>query len=53
MLLEVFNVLGTGLSSFHFMTLAVMRNSFKKLQSRITNYRSYKNFSNENLRVVY
>ena len=29
------------------MTLAVMRKSFKKLQPRTINYRSYKNFLNE------
>ena len=37
-------VLKTGLSDFHLMTLHVMRKSFKKLQPRITNHRSYKNF---------
>ena len=40
-------VLETGMSDFHLMTLTVMRKSFKKLQPRIINYRSYKNFSNE------
>ena len=37
-------VLETGLSDFHLMTLTVMRRSFRKLQPRIINYRSYKNF---------
>ena len=37
----------TELSSFHLMTLTVMRKSFKKLKPRIINYRSYKFFSNE------
>ena len=36
-----------GLSDFHLMTLTVMRKSFKKLQPRIINYRSYKNLSKE------
>ena len=40
-------VLETGLSDFHLMTLAVMRKRFKKLQPRIINYRSYKNFWNK------
>ena len=40
-------VLETGLSDFHLMTLIVMRKSFKKFQSKIINYRWYKNFSNE------
>ena len=40
-------VLETGLSGFHLMILAVIRKSFKKLQPRIINYRSYKNASNE------
>ena len=40
-------VIETGLSDFHLMTLTVMRKSFKKLKARVTNYRSYKHFSNE------
>ena len=43
-------VLETGLSDFHLITLTVMRKSFKKLQPRIINYRSYKNLSNEKFR---
>ena len=42
-------VVETGLSDFHLMTLTHMR-SFKKHQHRIINYRSYKNFSNEEYR---
>ena len=41
------SVLETGLSNFHFMTLAVMRKNFKKLQPTFVNYRSNKNFSKE------
>ena len=40
-------VLETGLPDFHLMTLTVMRKSFERLQPRVINYRSYKNFSNE------
>ena len=40
-------VIETGLSDFHLMTLTVMRKSFKKLKPRVTNYWSYKHFSNE------
>ena len=42
-------VLETGQSDFHLMTFAVIRKSFKKLQPRVVNYRSYKNFSNKKL----
>ena len=40
-------VIETQFSDFHLMTLTVMRKSFKKLKSRVINYRSYKHFSNE------
>ena len=43
-------VIETGLSDFHFMTLTVMKKSFKKFQPRIINYRSYKHFSNDTFR---
>ena len=43
-------VVETGLSDLQFMTLAVMRKSFKKYQPKTINYRSYKNFSNEKYR---
>ena len=39
-------VIETGLSSFHLITLTVMR-SFKKLKPRVINRRSYKHFPNE------
>ena len=40
-------VIVTGLSDFHLMTLAAIRKSFTNYQSKTTNYRSYKKFSNE------
>ena len=40
----------TGLSDFHLMTLTVMKKSFRKFNPRLINYRSYKNFSNEDFR---
>ena len=40
-------VIETRFSDFHLMTLTVIRKSFKKLKSRVINYRSYKPFSNE------
>ena len=43
-------VIEAALSDFHLMTLTVMKKSFRKLHPRLTNYRSYKNFSNEAFR---
>ena len=43
-------VIETGLSDLHLMTLTVMKKSFRKFHSRLINYRSYKNFSNEAFR---
>ena len=40
-------VIKTKLSDFYFMTLTVIRKSFKKYQPKTINYRSYKIFSNE------
>ena len=40
-------VIETGLSDYHLMSLTIMRKKFKKIKPRITNYRSYNNFSNE------
>ena len=37
----------TGPSDFHLMSLTVMRKSFKKLKSRVIDYRSNKHISNE------
>ena len=34
------------LSDFHLMALTIMKKSFRKLNPRLINYRSYKNFSN-------
>ena len=39
-------VVESGLSDFHLMTMAAMRESFKKYQPSIISYRSYKIFSN-------
>ena len=43
-------IVEAGLSDFHLMTLTVTRKSFKKYQPKIINYRSYKDFSNEEYR---
>ena len=43
-------VIGTGLSDFHLMTVTAMKKSFRKFHSRLINYRSHKNFSNEAFR---
>ena len=40
----------TGLSVFYLMTLTVMRREYRKLQSEIIIYRSYRHFSNEKFR---
>ena len=44
------SVIETGFSDFHLVTLTVMKKSFKKVQPRIINYRSYKHFSNDTFR---
>ena len=44
-------VLDTGLSGFHLMIMTVMRKTFRKMRSRVINYRSYRYFSNETFRV--
>ena len=44
-------VLETGLSDFYLMTVTVMRKTFKKMHPRVTNYRSYRDFSNETFRA--
>ena len=43
-------VIETGLSDFHLMTLTVMRKEYRKFQSRIISYRSYRHFLNEKFR---
>ena len=45
-----FLIVETGLSDFHLMTLTVVRKRFKKTKPKTINYRSYKNFSNEEYR---
>ena len=44
-------VLETRLSDFYLMTVTVMRKTFKKMHPRVTNYRSYRYFSNETFRA--
>ena len=41
------DVIETGLSDFHLMTLSVMRKKFKKIKPRIINYMPYNKLSNE------
>ena len=41
----------TGLSDFHLMTVTVMSNTFKKMRTRVINYRFYWGFCNETFRV--
>ena len=43
-------VLETDLSEFHKMTVTIMKASFQRLQSRITNYRGYRRFQNDAFR---
>ena len=40
----------TGLSDFHKLVVTVMKTSYKKSQTKIVNYRSYKYFNNESFR---
>ena len=40
-------VFETGLADFHLLTVTEFKMSLQKLQSKITNYRGYKNFDNE------
>ena len=44
-------VLEIDLSDFRVMTVTVMRKKFRKILSRVTNYRSYRDFSNETFRI--
>ena len=43
-------VIETGLSDFHKMIVTVMKTSYRKIESRVINYRDYKSFSNEGFR---
>ena len=45
-------VIEAALSSFHSITLTVMKHSLRKFQPTIVNYKSYKKFSNEILAIV-
>ena len=44
-------VIETGLSDLHFMALIDMRKEYRKFQSRIISYTSYRHFSNEKFRI--
>ena len=44
-------VIETGLSDFHKIVVTVMKTSYKKLEPKIINYRSYKFFCNEDFRA--
>ena len=44
------NVLETGISDFHKLTLTIMKSSFYKQEPNIFNYRNYKKFNNESFR---
>ena len=44
------NVFKTGLSDFHLLTVTEFKMGFQNLQSKIVNYRDYKNFDNEKFR---
>ena len=43
--------LATGLSDFHKMVVTVLKTTFPKAQPKIIQYRSYKNFDNQNFRI--
>ena len=45
-------VIETGLSDFHKMTVTVLRAFFKKAEPKVISYRDYKNFSNDNFRLL-
>ena len=45
-----FNVIETGLSDFHRLTVTIMKTSFQMLGPKIINCRTYKYFDNEDLR---
>ena len=44
------NVLETGISDFHKLTLTIMKSKFYKQKPKIFNYRNYKTFNNESFR---
>ena len=43
-------IIETGLPDFHFITLTIMRKTFKNKRPKIINYRSFKYLSNEEFR---
>ena len=45
-------VIETGLSDFHKMTVTVLRAFFKKAEPKVISYRDYKNFTNDNFRLL-
>ena len=45
-------VIETGLSDFHKMTITVLRALFKKAEPKVISYRDYKNFTNDNFRLL-
>lgn len=51
MFLQSASLMETGMSYFNFMTLTVIRKTFKKVRCRIINYRWFKHFFNETLRT--
>ena len=44
-------VIETGLSDFHKMTVTVLRSFIRKAEPKVTFYRDYKNFTNDNFRL--
>ena len=45
-------VIETGLSDFHKITVTVLRAFFKKAEPKVIPYRDYKNFTNDNFRLL-
>ena len=45
-------VIETGLSDFHKMTVTVLKAFFKKAEPKVISYRDYKNFTNDNFRLL-
>ena len=45
------NVFETGLSDFHKLTIAVLKQYFPKLKPKVVNYRDYQNFQNNAFRA--
>ena len=45
-------VIETGLSDFRGLTVTVLRSFFKKTEPKVIFYRDYKNFTNDNYRLL-